>query len=160
MKTGVFWIIRIYQVDYLWVKSQANVCLRRVWKLGTLKFFKKCFYRHYLKSPRKCHGRVMEKSLNFILEFLYEPWIQLSCGFCPTFIGRLLRALVCLRQTAQCNSVMLSRCVQATRALCWERISLTGIPVGNQSDQGIIPDAVTWACVVRTCIQWKHVLCC
>ena len=74
MKTGVLWIIRIYQVDYLWVKSQANVCLRRVWKLGTLKFFKKNFYRHYLKSPRKCHGRVMEKSLNFILEFLYEPW--------------------------------------------------------------------------------------
>ena len=38
-------------------------------------------------------------------------------------------------------------CVQAARALCWERISLTGIPVGNQSDQGNIPDAVTWACV-------------
>ena len=51
-------------------------------------------------------------------------------------------------------------CVQAARALCWERVSLTGIPVGNQSDQGNIPDAVTWACVVRTCIQWKHVLCC
>ena len=41
-------------------------------------------------------------------------------------------------------------CVQAARALCWERVSLTGIPVGNQSDQGNIPDAVTWACVVRT----------
>ena len=51
-------------------------------------------------------------------------------------------------------------CVQAARALCWERVSLTGIPVGNQSDQGNIPDAVTWACVVRICIQWKHVLCC
>ena len=51
-------------------------------------------------------------------------------------------------------------CVQAARALCWERVSLTGIPVGNQSDQGNIPDAVTWACVVRMCIQWKHVLCC
>ena len=25
-------------------------------------------------------------------------------------------------------------CVQAARALCWERVSLTGIPVGNQSD--------------------------
>ena len=24
-------------------------------------------------------------------------------------------------------------CVQAARALCWERVSLTGIPVGNQS---------------------------
>ena len=44
-------------------------------------------------------------------------------------------------------------CVQAARALCWERVSLTGIPVGNQSDQGNIPDAVTWACVVRICIQ-------
>ena len=31
-------------------------------------------------------------------------------------------------------------CVQAARALCWERVSLTGIPVGNQSDQGNIPD--------------------
>ena len=30
----------------------------------------------------------------------------------------------------------------------------------NQSDQGNIPDAVTWACEVRTCIQCKHVLCC
>ena len=49
-------------------------------------------------------------------------------------------------------------CVQA--ALCLERVSLTGIPVGNQSDQENIPDAVTWACVVRICIQWKHVLCC
>ena len=45
-------------------------------------------------------------------------------------------------------------CVQAARALCWERVSLTGIPVGNQSD------LIIWACVVRTCIQWKHVLCC
>ena len=26
------------------------------------------------KGPRKGHGRVMEKSLNFILGFLYEPW--------------------------------------------------------------------------------------
>ena len=50
-------------------------------------------------------------------------------------------------------------CVQAARALCWEQISLTGMLVGNQSDQGNIPDAVTWACVVRTRIQWKHVLC-
>ena len=25
---------------------------------------------------RKYHGRVMEKSLNFILGFLYEPWIK------------------------------------------------------------------------------------
>ena len=40
-------------------------------------------------------------------------------------------------------------CVQAARALCWERVSLTGIPVGNQSDHGNIPDAVTWACVVK-----------
>ena len=46
-------------------------------------------------------------------------------------------------------------CVQVARELCWERISLSGIPVGNQSDQGNIPDAVTWACVVRTCIQFK-----
>ena len=39
MKTSVVWIIRIYQVDYLWVRSQANVCLRGVCKLGTLIFF-------------------------------------------------------------------------------------------------------------------------
>ena len=32
METSVFWIIGIYQVDYLWFKSQANVCLRGVWK--------------------------------------------------------------------------------------------------------------------------------
>ena len=41
-------------------------------KTGYIEIFQKKFYRHYLKSPRKCHGRVMEKSLNFILEFLYE----------------------------------------------------------------------------------------
>ena len=51
-------------------------------------------------------------------------------------------------------------CVQAARALCWERVSLRWIPVGNQSDQGNMPDAVAWACAVRTCIQPKHVLCC
>ena len=51
-------------------------------------------------------------------------------------------------------------CVQAARALCWERVSLTWIPIGNQSNQGNIPDAVTWACAVRTCIQRSHVVCC
>ena len=55
------------------------------------------------------------------------------------------------------SATLIEHCVQAARALCWERVSLTGIPVGNQSDQGNIPDAVTWACVVRICIQWKHV---
>ena len=76
MRTGVVWIIGIYQVDYLWVKSQANVCLRGVWKLSTFNdFFNILFCRYYLtwKGPRKGHGRVMEKSLNFILGFLYEP---------------------------------------------------------------------------------------
>ena len=70
-------------------------------------------------------------------------------------------ALVCLRQTA-CTTQQrhAEHCVQAARALCWERVLLTWIPVGNQSDQGNIPDAVTWACVVRKCSQWKHVLCC
>ena len=39
MKTSVVWIIRVYQVDYLWVKSQENMCLKGVWKLGAFNDF-------------------------------------------------------------------------------------------------------------------------
>ena len=70
---SIVWIIRIYLVDYLWVKSQANVCLREVWKLGTFNNLTFYYTVTTWKGPRKCHGRVMEKSLNFILGFLYEP---------------------------------------------------------------------------------------
>ena len=52
--TNVVWMLRIYQVDYLWVQSQANVCLWGVWKLGTfINFFSILFYRYYLKSSEK-----------------------------------------------------------------------------------------------------------
>ena len=65
MKTSVVWIIRIYQVDYLWVKSQANVCLRGVWKLGTFNdFFYILLYRYYLKRSEKMsykgHWKIIE----------------------------------------------------------------------------------------------------
>ena len=78
MKTGVVWIIIIYLVDYWWVKSPSNVCLRVVWKLGAFYDFL-TFHSAVTtwKGLRKCLGRVMKKSLNFILEFLYEP----CCGF-------------------------------------------------------------------------------
>ena len=78
MKTNVTWIIGIHQVDYLWGKSQANVCLKGAWKLGTFNFLTLCSTVTTWKGPRKCHGRVMEKSLNYILGFLYEPCICLS----------------------------------------------------------------------------------
>ena len=79
MKSSVVWIIRIYQAYYLWVKSQANLwlgVLRGVWIMGIfIDFFKHFIYSTVTtwKGSRKCHGRVMEKSLNFLLGFLYEP---------------------------------------------------------------------------------------
>ena len=58
------------------------------------------------------------------------------------FIGRLLRALVCLRQTA--HSVMLTTAcfVDMNTGRHW-------VLIVDQSDQGNIPEAVTWACAVR-----------
>ena len=68
---NVVWMLRIYQVDYLWVQSQANVCLWGVWKLGTfINFFSILFYRYYLKRSEKMswksHGKVIE----------FYPWIS------------------------------------------------------------------------------------
>ena len=65
MKTSVVWITGIYQVDYLWVKSQANECLRGVWKLSTFNFiFSILFCLYHLKRSEKRswkgHGKVIE----------------------------------------------------------------------------------------------------
>ena len=85
LKASVVWIIRIHQVDYLWVKSEANICLRGVWKLGTFDNFLTFHYTvTTCKGPRKCHGTVMEKSLNFILGILYEP-----CRTSPALLFRM-----------------------------------------------------------------------
>ena len=80
MRTGVVWIIGIYQVDYLWVKSQANVCLRGVWKLSTFNdFFNILFCRYYLKRSEKRswkgHGKVIEfHSWIFVWTMGMSPW--------------------------------------------------------------------------------------
>ena len=71
MKTGVLWIIRIYQVDYLWVKSQANVCLRRVWKLGTLNFFLPSLLEKSEKMSWKSHWISF---LNFCMNHDCSNW--------------------------------------------------------------------------------------
>ena len=97
--------------------------------------------------------------INFMMcrfnEYAGFTWFSCHAGFVRLLLdGCYGRWFVYVKQrnaTASCWALC---------ALCWERVSLTGIPVGNQSDQGNIPDAVTWACVVRICIQWKHVLCC
>ena len=98
MKTNVIWIIEIYQVDYLWVKSQANICLRGVWKLGTFNFLTIYSTVTTWKGQRNCHGRVMENSLNFILGLLYEPWntkiIFNSLQLFRWRIGLVLRSLI------------------------------------------------------------------
>ena len=67
------------------------------------------------------------------------------------------RALDSVMLTTACRHHMHS----AENEFCWhEHRSALSVDHVDQSDQGNIPDAVTWACVVRTCIQWKYVLCC
>ena len=89
MKTSVVWIIRIYQVDYLWVKSQANVSLRGVWKLGTFNdFFYILLYRYYLKRSEKmsCKGHWK------IIEF--HSWISVwtMCDDVSHWLGASLES--------------------------------------------------------------------
>ena len=86
--------------------------------------------------------------------------IQLSCGCCPIFIGRLLPALVCLRQTA--HSVMLSTACRrhvhsAENESRWHEYR-SALSV-DQSDHGNIPDAVTWACAVRMKARFVLLIC-
>ena len=92
-------------------------------------------------------------------EYAGFTWFSCHAGFARLLLDSCYgRWFVYVKQrnaTASCW-----HCVQAARALCWERVSLTWILIGNQSNQGNIPDAVTWACAVRTCIQRRHVLCC
>ena len=65
-------------IDYLWIKSQGKFMIKHVERSMKKWVHLLIFLTFYStvttwKGSRKCHGRVMEKSLNFILGFLYEP---------------------------------------------------------------------------------------
>ena len=88
--------------------------------------------------------------------------IQLSCGCCPIFIGRLLRALVCLLQTA--HSVTLTTACRrhvhsAENKFRWHEY-LSALSVDCWSIRsGKYPDAVTWACAVRMKARFVLLIC-
>ena len=50
-------------------------------------------------------------------------------------------------------------CVQAARALCWERVSLTGIYRSAINQIREISQIVTWACVVRMKARFVLLIC-
>ena len=120
MKTNVIWIIEIYQVDYLWVKSQANICLRGVWKLGTFNFLTIYSTVTTWKGQRKCQRRVMEKSLNFILGFLYEPCVKDSHYMGQVYIGGLVQD--CSNSSALAMELLQS-CTKPS-IWCWRQLLL------------------------------------
>ena len=88
--------------------------------------------------------------------------IQLSCGCCPIFIGRLLRALVCLLQIA--HSVTLTTACRrhvhsAENKFRWHEY-LSALSVDCWSIRsGKYPDAVTWACAVRMKARFVLLIC-
>ena len=101
MKTNVTWIIGIHQIDYLWGKSQANVCLRGAWKLGTFNFL--TFYSTITtwKRPRKCHGKVIE----------FHSWISVWTMFILATQFGLIYSIGCPRnQSLQWYTCILTLC--------------------------------------------------
>ena len=88
--------------------------------------------------------------------------IQLSCGCCPIFIGRLLRALVCLCQTT--HSVTLTTACRwhvhsAENKFRWHEYR-SALSVDCWSIRsGEYPDAVTWACAVRMNARFVLLIC-
>ena len=87
--------------------------------------------------------------------------IQLSC-WCPIFIGRLLRALVCLRQTAH-SVTLTTACMRhvhsAENKFRWHEYR-SALSVDCWSIRsGMYPDAMTWACAVRMKTRFVLLIC-
>ena len=132
------------------------------WQCYTCYCYHYSYYRHFLLSLISwCAVLTNTPGLrdSVVMRVLSDFYWTAATG-AGLFTHRTTDGLLWFTSNSATQQRHAEHCVQAARALCWERVSLTGIPVGNQSDQGNIPDAVIWAFVVRICIQWKHVLCC
>ena len=106
--------------------------------LLSLLLFMMCRFNEYAGFMwSSCHAGVVR----FVLDGCYGRWF-----------------VYVKQRTASCWPLRCRRHVHsAENEFRWHECQSTlSVDHVDQSDQGNIPDAVTWACAVRTCIQWKH----